>query len=122
MPTSKGYVVRVEMLPSTRAQGNMAIVALDKGKRVKMADLHKLLTHVGEDSARKTTKHYEWEVYGTLEPCNHCATAKAHQNKNLNKLIDSKSEVPGKQLFIDTKELSKRTQLWKQEILAVNCW
>jgi hypothetical protein len=94
MPTSKGSVVGIEMLPSTRNRGNLAIVALDKGQRVKMKDLHGLLTHVGEDTARKTAKHYEGEVCGTLDPCNHCATAKARQ-KNMNKFVESKIEIPG---------------------------
>jgi hypothetical protein len=104
MPTSKGFVVGMEMLPTTRNRGNMAIVALDKGQRVKMKDLHGLLTHVGEDTARKTAKHYEWEVYGTLEPCNHCATAKARQ-KNMNKSVESKSEIPGERLLLDSSSV-----------------
>jgi hypothetical protein len=33
-----------EMLPSRRSNGNVAIMALDKGKTVNMNDLHKLLT------------------------------------------------------------------------------
>lgn len=60
MPMSKGFVVGVEMLPSTRSKGNgkVAIMALDKGKTAKMNDLHKLLTHVGKDSTRKMAKFY----------------------------------------------------------------
>jgi hypothetical protein len=84
---------RVELLPSTQS-GNVAIVALDKGKRVKMNNLHKLLTHVGEDSEQKMAKLYGWEVYGTLEPCENCAIAKAHQKTSTDQLNPKVKQQP----------------------------
>jgi hypothetical protein len=56
MPTSKGFVVGFGMMPATRASGNVAIVAMDKGKRVNVNALHKLLSHVAEGNARRTAK------------------------------------------------------------------
>jgi hypothetical protein len=100
MPTSKGFVVGIEMLPTTQGQGNVAIVAMDKGKKVNVNDLHVLLSHVAEDTARKTAKFYGWDVFGTFTPCDHCATSKARQ-KNLNKSVESRSLVAGEQLCID---------------------
>jgi hypothetical protein len=105
MSMSKGFVVGVETVLSARQvpRGNVAIAALDKGKWVKMVDLHKLLTHVGED-ARKAAKVYGWEVHGKLEPCDHCMMTKVNQ-KNLNKYVESKNKIAGEHLCIDTSSV-----------------
>jgi hypothetical protein len=70
------------------------------GKKIKMQDLHKLLTHVGEDCAQQTAKCSGWEVVGKFDPCTFCTTAKACQN-NLIRHVNNPSTVPGERLFID---------------------
>jgi transposase InsO family protein len=100
MPTSKGFVVGIEMLPTTKGQGNVAIVAMDKGKRVNVNDLHVLLSHVAEHTARKTANFYGWDIFGTFTPCDHCATSKARQ-KNINKSVESHSLIAGERLCIN---------------------
>lgn len=59
LKTKTGYVGAVEICPIQVE--NQAHASLEKGKSLKLKDLHNKLGHVGENAARLTAKHYNWE-------------------------------------------------------------
>ena len=87
MQTSKGFVIGVELKPVSRSDVCMPV--LDKGCKVDINQLHKILNHPSEDASedvvRMTADHYGWELTGKLQLCADCGMAKAKQQKLNNK-------------------------------------
>jgi hypothetical protein len=93
MRTNKGFILGVDMLPSTR-KSCVATMMLDRGKNIPKPILHGLLAHASNDSAKKTADFYGWKTTGDSNACEDCATAKARQ-KNLKKTTETKSNLAG---------------------------
>jgi hypothetical protein len=98
MPTSKGFVVGIENAANRTQQ--LGRTCSRQGQTGQHQNLHGWLTHAGKDCTHKTAKHYDWEIFGKLEPCGHCAMAKSRQ-KNLNKKAETRSDMLGECLLID---------------------
>ncbi len=99
MRTNKGFILRVDMLPSTR-KSCVATMMLDRGKNIPKPILHGLLAHASNDSAKKTADYYGWKTTGDSNACEDCATANARQ-KNLKKTTETKSKRAGERHMID---------------------
>jgi hypothetical protein len=67
MPTNKGFILGVDMLPSTR-KSYVATMMLDRGKNILKPILHGLLAHASNDSAKKTANFYGWKLLATQTP------------------------------------------------------
>jgi hypothetical protein len=103
MRTNKGFILGVDMLPSTR-KSCVATMMLDRGKNIPKPILHGLLAHASNDSAKKTADFYGWKTTGDSNACEDCATAKARQ-KNLKKTTETKSNLAGERLMIDISSI-----------------
>jgi hypothetical protein len=62
--------------------------------------LHKAIGHPSEDTTQKTVAHYNLKLKNKLEPCSDCEEGKSRQ-KNINKMSEVSSNVPGEHLMID---------------------
>jgi hypothetical protein len=79
------------------------VVDPKKGKAkntVNVNNLHKILGHCGEATARLTVKALGYKVIGTFDTCEACSIGKARQ-KNINKQWKGGISVPGERLYID---------------------
>jgi len=84
--TKAGFVGGVEIHPLQPE--NHAHIVLENGRELHMGDLHGMMGHVGEDTLRRTAKHYGWKLRGSRLKCEHCGTGKAKQGHV------SKEQVP----------------------------
>jgi hypothetical protein len=71
---------------------------------INVNNLHKILGHCGEASARLTGKALGYKVNGTFDTCEACSIGKARQ-KSINKQWKGDSSVPGKRLYIDISSI-----------------
>ena len=108
--TQKGLVLGVEMVPRTSTVGAVATVVLEKGKSIKVDDLHQILGHPSEETTRRTAAFYDWKVMGQFTPCEDCGIAKSRQ-KNVNKESEARSKIPGERLFIDISSIKHKSCL-----------
>jgi hypothetical protein len=99
MTTNKGFVMGVDMLPSTSKE-TIAVPMMEQGKQIDINILHKMLGHPREDTTRKTAAFYGWILKGKILKCDHCAIAKAKQAK-VAKKTETKSNKVGERIFID---------------------
>ena len=83
------------------------VVESKKEKSKNMIDvnnLHKILGHCGEASARLTGKALGYEVIGTFDTCEACSIGKARQ-KNVNKDWKGGSLTAGERLYVDISSI-----------------
>ena len=67
--TQKGMVLGVAMLLRVDVGQAMATMALERGKTIKINELHEIMGHPSEDTIKKTAELYGWKVTGTFTPC-----------------------------------------------------
>jgi len=99
LPLDSGVLVAVEMKP----RGGTALMALEAASGKPSLDLnvaHQVFGHANANTVTRTCNAYGIKLGGQLDPCVHCALAKAKQ-KNVVKFSLTHSEVPGERLFID---------------------
>jgi hypothetical protein len=97
-----GFVPAIKM-KAVSADIGATVVNTKKGKpknSINVNNLHKILGHCGEASARLTGKALGYEVIGTFDICEACSIGKAKQ-KNINKQWKGGSSVPGERLYVD---------------------
>ncbi len=100
--TSKGYVMGIELLPSVPNYAGVAHSVANK--TIHMDELHCMLGHVSEETARKSAAFYGWKIGGKLRPCKSCGIAKAKQ-KSVSIQLQPKSDTPGERMFLDISSI-----------------
>ena len=105
--TSKnGFVPGIKMKPLL----NDVIATVVESKKetsknmIDVNNLHKILGHCGEASARLTGKSLGYEVIGTFDTCEACSIGKARQ-KNVNKDWKGGSLTAGERLYVDISSI-----------------
>ena len=63
-------------------------------------EYHDKFRHLEETLLRKTLKHLNIEVQGTMKSCDACKMAKARA-KGVKKQTDTRSTIPGERMYID---------------------
>ena len=105
--TSKnGSVPVIKMKPLLNAVSATSVESR-KGKSkntIEINDLHQILGHCGEASARLTGKALGYEVIGTFDTCEACSIGKARQ-KNVNKDWKGGSLIAGERLYVDISSI-----------------
>jgi hypothetical protein len=91
-----------------RAIPEAAMTNLQPGTKVKTTTLHYQLGHPSEAVTRATAKYMDVNVTGKLETCENCAMGKAKQ-KNVPKVNENVSTVPGERLYIDISSIKERS-------------
>jgi transposase InsO family protein len=106
------------------------VVNTKKGKpknSINVNNLHKILGHCEEASARLTGKALVYEVIGTFDTCEACSIGKAKQ-KNINKQWKGGSSVPGERLYVDISSIQGlsfgRAKFWALIVddFSGYCW
>jgi hypothetical protein len=100
MATKEGYVMGIDMVP---VAASVATAALERGVRVDINALYKMLSHVSKD-ATTTAAYYGWVLKGTWEDCADCGIVKAKQ-ANLNKVPVDRSKARAERLDIDISSI-----------------
>jgi hypothetical protein len=78
IPTNKGMLLAMYFKRNTEIAGAMQD---DHVTKMTIGQAHNMLGHADEASTRKTAKELNIEIVrGTMQPCEHCAVAKAKQN------------------------------------------
>ena len=77
IPTGKGHVTAVDILPRTE----VANPTLAEGSTVDINTIHDILGHQSEEILRKSAKFYNVKVTGKLKPCEYCSTGKARKKR-----------------------------------------
>lgn len=84
-------------------------VAHQKKDEVKtILNLHEMLGHPGKEALRNTVKDLGIEIKNEDEVCEACCKAKARQ-KDLNKKVEVKADLPGKHLYADIIWITKES-------------
>jgi hypothetical protein len=86
----------------------MLLVSIQRKKpknSINVYNLHKILGHCGEASARLTGKALGYEVIGTFDTCEACSIGKAKQKK-INKQWKAVSSVPREKLYVDISSIN----------------
>ena len=80
----------------------------EAGTSMNINKAHALLGHRDEDSTRNTAKHLGWRITrGTLDPCVHCAKAKAKQRRTVKSSeSENKATKPGGRVFLDLSKVT----------------
>jgi hypothetical protein len=101
--TKDGCVPGIKLTPIVNNIGASAM-KLEKSECMDINNLHKILGHCGEASARLTGKALGYEVTGKFEVCESCAIGKAKQ-KSVNKDWKGGSNIPGERLYVDISSI-----------------
>ena len=104
--SKNGFVPGIKMKPLLN-DVSATVVESKKEKSKNMIDvnnLHKILGHCGEASARLTGKELGYEVIGTFDTCEACSIGKARQ-KNVNKDWKGGSLTAGERLYVDISSI-----------------
>jgi hypothetical protein len=80
--------------------------------------LHKAIGHLSEDTMRKMAAHYNLKLKNKLELCSDCAEGK-RQQKDINKMSEVSSDVPGEYLMINISRVKKKSDGGKKFWLLV---
>jgi hypothetical protein len=102
LKSKNGFVAAIKM-KAVLADIGATIVNPKKEKpknSINVNNLHKILGHCGEASARLTGKALGYEVIGIFDTCEACSIGKAKQ-KNINRQWKGGSSVPGERLYVD---------------------
>lgn len=85
----------------------ISAVATETGTVMSVNKAHELLGHGDEKSTRDTAKQMGWMISrGSLQPCEHCAKAKAkHKNVNKESTAD-KATKPAERMYLDGTKLT----------------
>jgi hypothetical protein len=66
-----------------------------------------LLGHINEEDTRQIARELKWTITcGKLQPCEHCAIAKARQKNVVKFSTAEKSTTPGERVFLDGTKLT----------------
>jgi hypothetical protein len=124
--TDTGKVVGVELLPRNGRKGDgYAFPTTDDSdsppavpstpttpesskKSWNINRMHQVFNHASEDVLRKIAKEQGWNITGKFETCKDCKESNAKQ-KNVSKVSDSKSDIPGERLFIDITSIKDKS-------------
>ena len=85
-----------------------AMTSLHPGNKVKTAVFHHQLGHPSEAVTRAMARYLQVEMSGSMPPCENCAMGKARQ-KNVPKLNEHGSKIPGERLYIDISSIKARS-------------
>ena len=77
--TSKGYVMGIELLPSVPNYAGVAHSVANKN--IHMDELHCMLGHLSEETARKSAAFYGWMIVIKSRPCRCCGISQAKQTQ-----------------------------------------
>ena len=72
--------------------------------KIDINNLHTILGHCGEATARMTGKAHGYDVVGVFNPCEACSVGKARQ-KNINKEWKGGSMTAGERLYVDISSI-----------------
>jgi hypothetical protein len=95
-----GFVSEIKLLP---IRVDMATIVFDSRgmkKNIDIYNLHTILVHCGEATAKMTGKAKGYDVVGVFKPCEACSVGKARQ-KNINKEWKGSSMTAGERLYVD---------------------
>ena len=106
--TKSGYVVGVKIIPRIENNDNTALPAITKNKPIQHDILHNTLGHISDESMRKTAKYYNLQLTKKETSCGDCLLAKARQ-KNIPKLNENRSKIPGQRLFFDVSSIKNKS-------------
>ena len=101
--TPRGFLLATELtilLPTE----NLAMAALEPGKKVNIQEMHELLGHPHIQAVRATAKNMGIELTGKFQECEDCALAKARRLE-IPKETMTKTEKPGEHLAIDISSI-----------------
>ena len=66
-----------------------------------------MLGHINEEDTRQIARELKWTITcGKLQPCEHCAIAKARQKNVVKFSTAEKSTTPGERVFLDGTKLT----------------
>ena len=109
---------------------DMATTVVDSRKmknKIDTNNLHTILGHCGEDTARMTGKSHGYDVVGVFKQCEACSVGKSRP-KNINKEWKGGSVTSGERLYVDISSIKGESyggsKFWS---LVVNdysgyCW
>ena len=98
VPTSQGFVIRIEMKSLTIPTG--ATMIFEQGCKMDINKAHGLLGHASMASVNKMSKGLGWTLMGDEQICRNCARGKSKQAK-LPRMSGSRSSMAGEQLCIN---------------------
>ena len=102
LKTKDGFVTGIMLIPM---MGNVATTAVETKKTtININNLHKILGHCGEATARMTGKAHGYDVVGAFKTCEACSIGKARQ-KNINKDWKGGSLTAGERLYVDISSI-----------------
>jgi len=101
--TKDGSVPAIRLMPIGNDVG-LAVGESGRNESIDINNLHKILGHCGENSARLTGKALGFQVTGKFDTCEACSIGKARQ-KNVNKEWKGGSTTPGERLFVDISSI-----------------
>jgi hypothetical protein len=107
IPTHKGVIIGAEMEARTLDVTNDVSAPFSSGKTIDVNVLHKAIGHPSEDMTRKTVVHYNLKLKNKLELGLDCAKGKSQQ-KDVNKMSEVSSDVPGECLMINILRVKKK--------------
>jgi hypothetical protein len=101
LKSKNGFVPAIKM---KAVLADIGATVVNARNSINVNNLHKILGHCGEASARLTGKPLGHEVIGTFDTCEACSIGKAKQ-KNINKQWKGGSSVPGERLYVDRSSI-----------------
>ena len=82
-----------------------AVESSSMRKKIDINNLHKMLGHCGEATARMTGKAHGYDVVGIFKPCEACSVGKARQ-KSINKEWKGGSVTAGERLYVYIRSIT----------------
>jgi hypothetical protein len=101
LKSKNGFVTAIKM---KAVSADIGATVVNAKNSINVNNLHKILGHCGEASARLTGKNLGYEVIKTFDACETCFIGKAKQ-KNINKQWKGGSSVPGERLYVDIRSI-----------------
>ena len=126
-PTKNGRLVGINLVTRTRSNtGELAMQAMEEGanddtkptKTWNINRMHQVYNHANEEKLRRTAKIYGWKITGKMEPCMECQMSNIKQ-KAVAKYTDTKSEIAGERIFIDTSSIKAKTLGGSKYVLGI---
>ena len=95
LKTKNGFVLGINLLPIFENMATTAVESSKMNNKIDINNLHTILGHCGEATARMTGKAHGYDVVGIFKPCEACSVGKARQ----------KSVTAGERLYVDIRSI-----------------